>query len=338
MRIVRAAVAGLGLALVRDIYAAEEVAAGRLAVALDRPWPTVFAYYVVTLPDARRLPQISARILLVGPVVRTTPLGQRCTGCHPDLTKFTKLTPGLDNIRFRGGMTQMKNTGEGPPAPRGRPVPVGKGRAYRVAREHLRDVVKVVEHDAGVEVLVLVKSGARGGHRGIQKALESELLKPVAPEVVPIEARRGPRKPAHKRINVEAFEPGAKARALLRGIEIAEKDLRAAGGTYELAEVEQLLNISRQAIAKKVDEGALLAVPGPGNRRRYPAVQFTQGGTLPGLREVLAALPGRNAWYQLNWLVNPDPRIENRTPAQLLEAGDVATAVAAARAQGEQGG
>lgn len=50
--LIRAAEAGQGLALIRDIYAAEEIASGRLALALDRPWPTDFAYYVVTLPNA----------------------------------------------------------------------------------------------------------------------------------------------------------------------------------------------------------------------------------------------------------------------------------------------
>lgn len=49
--LIRAAVAGQGLALVRDVYAADEIASGRLALALDRPWPTDFAYYAVTQPD-----------------------------------------------------------------------------------------------------------------------------------------------------------------------------------------------------------------------------------------------------------------------------------------------
>ena len=58
--LVRAAEAGQGIALVRDIYAREEVRAGRLAVALDRPWPTEFAYYAVTLPQARERPAVAA--------------------------------------------------------------------------------------------------------------------------------------------------------------------------------------------------------------------------------------------------------------------------------------
>lgn len=50
--LIRAAIAGQGIALVRDVYAADEIAAGRLTLALDRPWPTAFAYYAVTAPDA----------------------------------------------------------------------------------------------------------------------------------------------------------------------------------------------------------------------------------------------------------------------------------------------
>jgi LysR family glycine cleavage system transcriptional activator len=47
----RAAVAGQGLVLLRDAYIRDEIAAGRLQVALDAPWPADFAYYVVTRPS-----------------------------------------------------------------------------------------------------------------------------------------------------------------------------------------------------------------------------------------------------------------------------------------------
>jgi LysR family transcriptional regulator, glycine cleavage system transcriptional activator len=46
--LIRAAVAGQGLALLRDTYVADEITAGRLHIALDAPWPARFAYYVVT--------------------------------------------------------------------------------------------------------------------------------------------------------------------------------------------------------------------------------------------------------------------------------------------------
>lgn len=58
--LIRAAVAGQGLALVPQQYAREEMAAGRLVQVLDLPWPARFAYYLVTLPDARQRPQVQA--------------------------------------------------------------------------------------------------------------------------------------------------------------------------------------------------------------------------------------------------------------------------------------
>lgn len=57
--LVRAAEAGQGIALIRDVYARAEINAGRLAVALDCPWPTEFAYYIVTLPQAAERPAIA---------------------------------------------------------------------------------------------------------------------------------------------------------------------------------------------------------------------------------------------------------------------------------------
>lgn len=49
--LIRAAIEGQGLALVRDTYAAEEIASGRLAIALDAPQPVAFAYWFVTRPE-----------------------------------------------------------------------------------------------------------------------------------------------------------------------------------------------------------------------------------------------------------------------------------------------
>jgi hypothetical protein len=144
---------------------------------------------------------------------------------------------------------------------------------------------------------------------------------------------------AAKVIDAEAFEPSAKARALLRGVRTAQEDLKQAGGAYELDEVRALLNgISRQAVEKRVREGALLAVPGPSNRRRFPTVQFTDDGeVVPGLREVRQALPFQNPWAVLNYLVNPDARLGGRRPIDALKAGEAAEVVEAARRLGQQG-
>lgn len=60
--LIRAAVAGQGLALVSDVYAREEIELGRLALALECEWPRQFAYYAVTRPQADQKPAIAAFI------------------------------------------------------------------------------------------------------------------------------------------------------------------------------------------------------------------------------------------------------------------------------------
>jgi hypothetical protein len=87
-----------------------------------------------------------------------------------------------------------------------------------------------------------------------------------------------------------------------------------------------------------VREGKLLAIPGPNNRRRYPTVQFNPDGVVvDGLREVRDALPSRSPWMMLNFLVNPDARLQQRRPIDLLKAGEVGSVIEAAKRLGEQG-
>jgi LysR family glycine cleavage system transcriptional activator len=56
--IVRAAVAGLGLALVRDIYAEDDLRAKKLVKPLTVNWPVQFAYYVVATSEALQKPGV----------------------------------------------------------------------------------------------------------------------------------------------------------------------------------------------------------------------------------------------------------------------------------------
>jgi hypothetical protein len=140
-------------------------------------------------------------------------------------------------------------------------------------------------------------------------------------------------------VDASAFEPDARARAVLRGLEYAREDLRDAGGAYDLDQVRAVLNgVSRQAITKRVKDGSLLAVPGPNGKRSYPTFQFTGEGTVvSGLKAVLDAFPSRNPWMVLNFLVNPQDGLGDRKPIDLLRAGDVDAVVSAARRIGVQG-
>ena len=58
--LIRAAESGQGLALVPQQNAQQEIAAGRLAQVLDKPWPARFAYYAVTVPGAAERPEVRA--------------------------------------------------------------------------------------------------------------------------------------------------------------------------------------------------------------------------------------------------------------------------------------
>ena len=140
-------------------------------------------------------------------------------------------------------------------------------------------------------------------------------------------------------LDASAWLPGPRARAILRGVKIAREDLRASGGAYDLEQVRDLLHgVSRQSIDKRVGEGGLLAVPGPGNKRYYPAVQFTDDGEIvEGLKQALTALPTKSGFAALNFLIHPDERLGGRKPIDMLKAGEIDPVVEAARRVGEQG-
>ena len=96
--------------------------------------------------------------------------------------------------------------------------------------------------------------------------------------------------------------------------------------------------VSRRAIDKRVQDGSLLAVPGPSNRRSYPTLQFNRDGTVvAGLKAVPAALQTSNSWTVLNFLSHPDVRLGNRRAIELLRSGQLDLVLEAARRHGEQG-
>ena len=149
----------------------------------------------------------------------------------------------------------------------------------------------------------------------------------------------GQNAPGPAAIPADAYKPGPRALALLRGLEIAKSDLALAGGAYTLAEVRAVLGqISRQRVDQLVNEGRLFTVPGPNNARCFPTLQFRDDRTLiDGLKEVQAALPTKNAWAILSFLVHPEPLLSGRTPIAALQAGEIEAVVTAASLLGEPG-
>jgi hypothetical protein len=159
----------------------------------------------------------------------------------------------------------------------------------------------------------------------------------VAPGAAKDHEKRSP--PASDEIGRAAFEPDARARAVLRGVEYARADLRDAGGAYEIDQVRALLHgISRQAVDRRVKEGSLLAVPGPSNRRRFPTLQFMDdGAVVEGLKDVQETLGYASPWAVLNFLVNPDDYLNDQRPIEALRRGELGRVLESARRIGVQG-
>jgi hypothetical protein len=197
--------------------------------------------------------------------------------------------------------------------------------------------------ESAADVLPSLAHGSvRGGRSFSAPELRKLLQIYTGTIVITVEPINGPPKSDAKLAAEPApasFSPGPRARALLRGREIAEKDLAESGGSYSLEEVRRLLSgVSRQAVEKRVREGRLLAVVGQNNKRFYPVAQFNDDGSVvEGLHAVQDAMATRNGYAVLNFLVNPATQLGNRKPIDLLKQGEIERVVEAAAGVGEQG-
>lgn len=102
-----------------------------------------------------------------------------------------------------------------------------------------------------------------------------------------------------------------------------------------VSQVADFLGSSRQTLHDHVESGALLAVMDNG-ALRFPAWQFAAAkpdGVVAGLPEVVRtlALP---VLSKIGWLVRPHSTLDNQTPLQALQAGELGRVLQVARAVG----
>lgn len=127
------------------------------------------------------------------------------------------------------------------------------------------------------------------------------------------------------------------AAAKLRGLEARENLLRAEDGTVTAKEVSKILGISRQAVDKRRRAGQLIGLTRGKRGYAYPAWQFRDGQTLPGLGKVLKALNRHDAWTQTFFMLSPHTDLHGVTPLAELRSGHVDVVVSAAVHYGEHG-
>ena len=133
-------------------------------------------------------------------------------------------------------------------------------------------------------------------------------------------------------IGTNPSENEAKKIVLARGI-LARKELEMAeGGSLSAEELAHALGRTRQGIDYLRREGLVLAWRTTQGKWRYPAWQLTaQGGLLPGVRECLKALATHSEWEPMIFFLSPRESLQGKRPLDLLRAGRLEEAIAAAQ-------
>jgi hypothetical protein len=103
--------------------------------------------------------------------------------------------------------------------------------------------------------------------------------------------------------------------------------------SYTTSEASKHLKVDVSRVRQRLREGTLFGVEYDGERR-LPRFQFERRQVLPGLREVMAALPvGLNPLDVAQWFLAPNPDLEvgaeNLSPREWLLRGKPVDAVAA---------
>ncbi len=135
-------------------------------------------------------------------------------------------------------------------------------------------------------------------------------------------------------VDLSAVDPFMEAMA--RGAAIKQELLTNGGGGLTSSQVSSALGITRQAVDKRRNRRALLAVPNGSGEYIYPTCQFTSDGVITGLEEVLRAFQIRSPWTQLSMLLASAPALGGKTILEALKSGAIERAIAIAASFGEQ--
>jgi hypothetical protein len=84
------------------------------------------------------------------------------------------------------------------------------------------------------------------------------------------------------------------------------------------SEVREMLGVGASRVRQRVADRSLYAIS-VGRERRFPALQFHDGEMVPGIGEVLKAMPGDLHPVEVgSWLTNPDPDLASGSDGEAL--------------------
>jgi hypothetical protein len=127
------------------------------------------------------------------------------------------------------------------------------------------------------------------------------------------------------------------ARAFLDGLGARARLIEQNGGIFKTERVAEYLGITTQAVNKRRALGQLVGLTFRKRGYVFPAWQFTDRGTVPGLEQVLQALRDHDEWMQNVFFINPNTRLGGQRPLDLLREGEIQEVLDAAREFGQHG-
>jgi DNA-binding CsgD family transcriptional regulator len=120
-----------------------------------------------------------------------------------------------------------------------------------------------------------------------------------------------------------AFSAEAAASNRLYLLQSAARDAeRLSASLIPTAEVAELLGTSPDNVRQQAMRGKLYAAGVVAGQKAFPRWQFVDGKALPGLRQVIAAMPTEYAPLDVEAVMtDPDERLNDRSPLQWLAGG-----------------
>ena len=125
--------------------------------------------------------------------------------------------------------------------------------------------------------------------------------------------------------------------ARLRGLKTKQELLEANHRCIKVEEVAKILNISPQAVDKRRRANKLIGISRGKHSYVYPIWQFKEQSVIHGLEIVLKQLQDYDPWMQIAFMLESNLRLEQKTPLEKLNAGQIENVLLAARVFGEHG-